>query len=299
MIDIPPSKKSTSPVNDLHSIIKLLSDIDYPDPIRVGKVIHRYIENYPHLETEVLARLRSDEPYEKIVGSAEFSGLEFAVNKDVLIPRSESEVLVEHALVDLLHLHPKPPHPTICIDVGTGSGNLIITMAKRYIEETSDQHQKFNNDPLLNFLGVDISNEALDVALSNASTIFEGEGIVNFAESDLLEDVSFDPSAQLIIMANLPYVTESEFPDLDPSVRNFDPKISLVGEDTDGLGHYRRLLIHLSELNNDWIVHFEMDPSQVTDLIGWLWLSGIAGISVETYHDQYEKVRFIRLEKQK
>ncbi|HRY82234.1 MAG TPA: peptide chain release factor N(5)-glutamine methyltransferase [Candidatus Moranbacteria bacterium] len=170
------------------------------------------------------------EPIAYILGQKEFYGLDFKVNKHVLIPRPETEHLVE----EVLKISPK--NSTI-IDLGTGSGNIIISLAKNL---------KTRNK----FIGIDISKKALCVAEYNAKKN-KVDKKIKFIQSDLL-NYFFTKSQKLkanklIIVANLPYLSEIIYSKTSPDVKNFEPKSALLSG-IDGLNHYEKLFRQIKKL---------------------------------------------------
>ncbi len=167
---------------------------------------------------EFIKRRVRKEPLAYITGTREFMSLEFKVNPAVLIPRPESEILVEKA-IDLL----KDTPCTIC-DIGTGSGALAISLA-HYL-------------PLARVFATDISPQALDTARDNAASLqVEAE----FLEGDLLSPFLDKENYFDLIVANLPYIPLEEYYTLDSGVKNYEPQIALLAPG-DGLDIYRRLL---------------------------------------------------------
>jgi release factor glutamine methyltransferase len=151
-----------------------------------------------------------------ITGTQEFFGRSFIVNRLVLIPRPETEHLVEAALA----IRPEPRH---ILDIGTGSGILAITLALQF--------------PHADVTATDISAEALSVAQANARRLGAGERI-RFRESDLFASLRQGDRFDCIV-SNPPYVATSEV--LEPQVRDYEPATALyAGED--GLAVYRRLI---------------------------------------------------------
>jgi len=156
-----------------------------------------------------------------ITGHKEFMGLDFYIDRAVLIPRPETELLVEHALRLM------PPLPAL-IDVGTGSGAIAVSLAY------------YNKKALL--YATDRSPAALAVARRNC--IRHGvSDRVSLHQGDLLQPLSGCPAAGGVdlIAANLPYIAESDLPGLPGGVRMFEPLLALAGGE-DGLEHYRRLV---------------------------------------------------------
>jgi len=154
----------------------------------------------------------------RLVGVKEFFGLDFEVNEHVLIPRPETELLVE----EVLQIKPKS-----LLDIGTGSGCIAIAVQK--------------NLPRCEVSATDFSARALEVARRNAEKHSVG---LEFLKADLLEGVekSFE-----VIVANLPYVAENSA-ELEAGVKKFEPNLALFGGE-DGLDLIRKLLIQISRLS--------------------------------------------------
>ena len=168
---------------------------------------------------EMVARRGQREPLQHIVGTAPFCGHEFRVNRHVLVPRPETELLAERAFEFLAR---STASPATVLDFGTGSGCLAIAIAAKF--------------PAVQVHAVDVSPEALDVARENAS---QAKASVQFHQGDgfsVIPDIlRFD-----LIVSNPPYIPSAEIATLDPEVRDFDPRVALDGGE-DGLEFYRRL----------------------------------------------------------
>ncbi len=171
---------------------------------------------------ESLSRLERGEPLPYVLGHWEFFGLEFDLTPDVLIPRPETELLVEKAIAWLQ----RHPHHRNIADIGTGSGAIAISLAV--------------NVPNLNILATDISPEALQVAKRNAKK-HKVDNNIEFIECDLLpkETINVQPSMFNLICANLPYIPTKTLRRLPIFER--EPTLALDGGD-DGLEQFRRLL---------------------------------------------------------
>ena len=165
-----------------------------------------------------IKRRVSREPLQYITGKADFYGRSYFVNNKVLIPRPETEILIDAAIKNLL----KKKNPFI-IDIGTGSGCIGITLA---IEIKKS-----------NVLSIDISKDALLIAKNNA----ENHNIKNiqFLEIDILKN-DINKKADLII-SNPPYISKNELSTLMPEVKNHEPKISLT-DNKDGFTFYERFV---------------------------------------------------------
>ena len=195
----------------------------------------------------LIRRRLSREPVQHITGIQEFWSLDFQVGPQVLIPRAESEVLIEQA-VSLYKKGSLPggAQPRV-LDLGTGCGALAIALAGE-IENAL-------------IWASDISAEALSFARSNA----ERHGVekrIQFTRGDLLNHFRSGPDAFDLILTNPPYVTSREFDTLAPEVRDFEPKIALDGGE-EGLTYIQEIIGQAPDVLNDrgWLA-MEMDPRQ-------------------------------------
>ncbi|MGB5705022.1 MAG: peptide chain release factor N(5)-glutamine methyltransferase [Polyangiales bacterium] len=165
----------------------------------------------------LVARRRDREPVAYILGHRDFFGRRFEVTPDVLIPRPDTETLVEHALAQI----PKDA-PSRVLDVGTGSGAIAVTLA--------------SERPAARITATDISKAALEVAGRNAAA----HGVqdrITFEHVDLLRASSpYD-----VIVSNPPYIARTEVETLQEEVRDHEPDTALFGGE-DGLDVIRRLL---------------------------------------------------------
>lgn len=167
------------------------------------------------LYREFLKRRSQFEPLQYILGTVEFYGLEFKVNRSVLIPRPETEILIE----TILNNTSKEVSLTI-LDIGTGSGNIPISLAR--------------NLPLAKITSIDISGSAVELANENAvlNGVNENITFVNTGIDEYAPDEKFD-----IIVSNPPYVSKDEYQNLQPEILNYEP-IEAVTDNNDGFYFY-------------------------------------------------------------
>jgi release factor glutamine methyltransferase len=191
-----------------------------------------------------------EKPVEYVTGHTEFCGLDFLVTQDTLIPRIESEQIVDLAL-KYIEGH-SLAHPTIA-DIGTGSGCLGLSLASKLSKM---------NTPYSIFLS-DISPRALKVADLNAQRLLHSPENIFFIESNLLESypqIKFD-----LILANLPYIPSKNIHNLDSSVKDFEPKLALDGGKEGNL-YINALLSKLPQfLNKRGRAIFEIDDTHTLD----------------------------------
>lgn len=198
----------------------------------------------PNAEEEygrLLERRAAHEPTPYIIGTKEFFGLDFEVTPAALIPRPETETLIE-LVIDFAHKHLED---TLTIaDVGTGSGAIAVTLAYRLLNAK--------------LIATDTSKRALTLARRNAER-HNVASRIDFRHGDLLTPLSRKVE---IITANLPYVTADEWQSLPPEIRDHEPKGALIGG-TDGLRHVRRLFRQApARLNPDGAVFAEIGETQ-------------------------------------
>lgn len=199
-----------------------------------------YLKKYLHKEDnleEAIKRLEAGEPVQYIVGDVDFYGNIIKVNKNVLIPRRETEELVEKTV----NYIKKYLNTEIDIlDIGTGSGCIPITLKKLL--------------PNSNITGADISEEALEVATSNASF---NNTQVTFIESDVFTNIT---SKYDCIISNPPYIRYDE--EIMDIVKNNEPHLALFAED-EGLYFYKKIISESPKyLKEKFIIAFEIGEEQ-------------------------------------
>ncbi len=186
---------------------------------------------------DVLQQLEKYKPIQYIFGKAHFYGLEFEVDENTLIPRPETEELVEWIVKE----NASKGRIKI-LDIGTGSGCIAISLAK--------------NLPDAEVSAIDISEKALTVAKTNA----RNNGlVVNFIERDILA-IDTLPDIYDIIVSNPPYVRELEKAEINPNVLEYEPHLALFVKDTDPLLFYRKIaLLAKSGLAGNGKLYFEIN----------------------------------------
>jgi release factor glutamine methyltransferase len=200
------------------------------------------VENELTVYRDYIKRRSKNEPLQYIVGSVEFYGLEFIVNSSVLIPRQETEILVE-----TVKNENKDRENLKILDVGTGSGIIAVCLAKLLAGS--------------NVLAIDSSEEALAVAKENAS-VNEVAGRVTFLHQDINTDDLNIGNDFDIVVSNPPYISNSEYHNLQPELRLYEPKIALTDE-SDGLSFYKAITRKASKLlSNNGKIYFEVGQGQ-------------------------------------
>ena len=191
---------------------------------------------------ELVQRRLANEPLSYITGTREFYSLDFQITSAVLIPRQETETLVDEVIKIAKE------NPLKIVDVGTGSGAIAIALAV--------------NLPLAKIIATDISVDALHVAESNTkmNDVFSR---INLKQGNLLDvlDEKVD-----VIVSNPPYIPSNQIEHLQPEVKK-EPHIALDGG-SDGLEYIRKLIGNCSEkLNNNGHIFIEVDPSQSEEVL--------------------------------
>ncbi|MBS4770708.1 peptide chain release factor N(5)-glutamine methyltransferase [Carnobacteriaceae bacterium zg-ZUI240] len=201
-------------------------------------------EHQKQFEKDV-ERLVLGEPLQYIVGCEWFYGRCFTVNPQVLIPRPETELLVE----EVLHISRRKQRPLNIVDIGTGSGAIGVTLA---LESKKD-----------NVTITDISKTALQVAKRNAQQLGAS---VRCVESDVFDGVDKHSGTFDIIVSNPPYISESEQHLMDESVLMHEPHLALFAKDN-GLAIYEKILHQANDyLSKDGIIVLEIGFSQANDI---------------------------------
>jgi release factor glutamine methyltransferase len=200
-----------------------------------------------------IERRKTHEPVALILGEKAFFGRDFLVTKDTLIPRPETELMIETAVAIISG----DAVSGVIVDVGTGSGAVGITLAA----ETSAP-----------VIAIDVSANALEVARANAERLGVADRM-SFLQGNLLLPFfpvftnwpATFPTDHLLICANLPYLTLDQWNALNPNVKNFEPASALVGGPT-GLELYDELLMQLKAMRPALPAHItlacEIDPAQ-------------------------------------
>ena len=221
--------------------------------------------------SSILGRLRTYEPIQYILEETEFFGLPFFVNENVLIPRPETEELVE------LILSENTSSELRILDIGTGSGAIAIALAK---------HSKNA------FVSAwDISFKALDVAVLNAKT---NTVDISFKRVDVLSDVPADNKYDIIV-SNPPYVLESEKDLMEQNVLDYEPHNALFVPDSEALLFYNRIAdIALHLLHPKGKLYFEINQAKGQETMAMLESKGFVNIAL--FQDLSKKDRMVRAE---
>lgn len=221
---------------------------------------------------EIEKRLLQDEPIQYIVGDAYFYGMDFVVNRDVLIPRPETEELVD------MIVSQNGQSDLDVLDIATGSGCIAIALAR--------------NLPFSKVTALDISEKALEVARLNAQRL---KAKIDFIHADILTyafpDDSFD-----IIVSNPPYVDDKEKATMDANVLRYEPASALFVPDDNPLVFYRRIAAMAHDaLRPGGRLYLEINPLHADDMQCLLADTGF--IDIQTHLDIHGKKRIMSCRK--
>lgn len=226
---------------------------------------------------KILEELKTGKPLQYVIGETEFYGLTFKVNPSVLIPRPETEELVEWILSDL-----RKPKISIeglkIIDIGTGSGCIPISLKK--------------NLPEAQLYALDISTEALGVSKQNAAL---NQTMVNFIQADILNLLNKQLSDEKfgIIVSNPPYVTDAEKKQMLPNVLQHEPHLALFVPDNDPLIFYKAIAdFAIKHLDTTGSLYLEINENLGEETVQLLKQMGFKNI--ELRQDLSGKDRMIR-----
>lgn len=227
-------------------------------------------ERYVEALRRGMARLAKGEPIQYVLGEWDFRSLTLKCDRRALIPRPETEQLVERVLKSEAARRPEP----FVVDVGTGSGCIILSLAKEMKGGV--------------FLGIDISPDAVALAGENAR-MCALDGKVRFAVADGLDDFD-EPGMIDILVSNPPYIPSAECALLDPRIRDFEPVTALDGG-VKGLDFYERFAGDaINVLKPGGEVFFEIGHDQGEAVRSLLFDAGFEDIKVErdwAGHDRY------------
>lgn len=211
------------------------------------RISNRISESEILLFDKAFRKLKEQQPIQYIIGQTSFAGLTFNVNKHVLIPRPETEELIEWVIKSITQLHPAPR----IIDIGTGSGCIPVSIKHRV--------------PTAEVIAIDISKEALQLAKKNALL---NKTDITFIEADALNPLSWKHSDTFstnfdIIISNPPYVLESEKSLMKPNVLDHEPHLALFVQDTDPLLFYRHIAdMGKQHLSKNGYLFFEINEAK-------------------------------------
>ena len=246
----------------------LLAELLNKNPLELLNYLNEEVdEEISNKYKKAVIALQEGKPLQYVLGKVNFYGNSFYVDERVLIPRYETEELVENTIN---YINKYFNHPVDIIDLGTGTGAIGLTLEKKVSTETVDL--------------IDISKEALEVTNINKNNL---NSKANLIENDMLEGITkkYD-----VIISNPPYIKENE--EIEDIVKNNEPHIALyAGED--GLDCYKKILKNISNNMKDrCLVAFEIGYEQASPLTKLI-EETIPNVRVEVKKDLSEKDRML------
>jgi release factor glutamine methyltransferase len=224
---------------------------------------------------EALKRLETEEPIQYIIGETEFYGLKFNVNQNTLIPRPETEELVDWIFTESKTQRSAPPS---ILDIGTGSGCIAISLAKNILGSRVS--------------AIDFSEDVLDVAEHNASL---NNVDIDFIRMDILNALEL-PAQYDVIVSNPPYVRNLEKEKMQRNVLNFEPDSALFVSDENPLVFYKKIAgLARKHLTTNGLLYFEINEYFSEAMVTMLHNFNFKNITVKT--DFFGKERMIKCTK--
>lgn len=238
---------------------------------KMDRIVYKDKPLLPEQEEQLhtsLAALLQHQPIQYVIGKSWFYGLELMVNSHVLIPRPETEELVEWIVNDV-------KTAVKILDIGTGSGAIPLALKKEL--------------PQADVWSVDISAGALEVAAANAAQL---NLVVHFEQIDILSPAQQLPTFDIIV-SNPPYIRESEQADMEEQVVSYEPRIALFVPDHDALLFYRQIgLLAKEKLTQGGRLYFEINEAFGKEVVALLEEQGF--INVVLKQDIYGKDRMVK-----
>jgi len=223
-----------------------------------------------NLYRELLQRRANHEPVQYITGIVEFYGLEFHVDKSVLIPRPETEILVETIIKNT-----NPDEKINILDIGTGSGNIAVTLAKHL--------------PNSKVTAIDKSKDALKIAIKNSELNNVNEQI-DFIEYDILNNQKFFANDFNLIVSNPPYVSEEEYNNLEPELNEYEPSIALT-DFSDGFIFYKSISKQAENLlTANGKLYFELGAGQSKNVKEIMEQNNFSNIQIIKDYQNHDRV---------
>lgn len=260
--------------NEINSLTRLILEKEFSIPL--ADILTCKFNNLSDAEmqrlSEIVGKLKNSEPIQYILGETDFFGLTFYLDDSVLIPRPETEELVQWVVDSVKNESLK------ILDIGTGSGCIAVTLAKKL--------------PFAEVHAWDISRDALEVARKNA----DKNGVHLFlAEKDILQESVSDEKFDIVV-SNPPYVTEFEKGEMQENVLNFEPHLAMFVPDQNALVFYEKIAdFALKNLNKGGKLFFEINREKGDQIEMLLQQRGFRNI--ERQKDISGNERMIKAEK--
>lgn len=266
------------PKSEIESFFFILID-EYLNLKRIDSVINpdfKIVDDKLSLLKDALERLKKEEPIQYIIGNTEFYGFTFFVDENTLIPRPETEELVEWILLEVDKLQSNNTSKLFILDIGTGTGCIPISLAK--------------NLPATTISAIDVSTDAIKVAQKNALL---NNVEINFIEADILQTKTL-PQQFDIIISNPPYVRELEKAEIQNNVLQNEPHLALFVSDENPLLFYDKIAdLAKQHLTKNGLLFFEINQYLGNETVKMLTKKGFKNI--ELRKDLFGKDRMIKV----
>lgn len=259
------------PLGEARSTVRLLlEDVAFASPVDVMCHGDRLLEPETVALLQTMAkRIAAGEPPQYVVGRARFCGMYLQVTPATLIPRPETE-----GLVDIITDHNSTARDLHILDIGTGSGCIAIALARAL--------------PFARVDACDISADALIIAEDNARQL---HATVNFAQCDILHEPIPNEPLYDVVVSNPPYIARSEAADMEARVLDFEPHTALFVDDNDPLIFYRAIARYAhAALKPKGMLYFEINPLFAKQLEQMLYNEGFTYVDIQ--RDFCQRLRF-------
>lgn len=264
------------PLCEARSTVRLLlEDVAFASPVDVMCHGDRLLEPETVALLQTMAkRIAAGEPPQYVVGRARFCGMYLQVTPATLIPRPETE-----GLVDIITDHNSTARDLHILDIGTGSGCIAIALARAL--------------PFARVDACDISADALIIAEDNARQLHAS---VNFAQCDILHEPIPNEPIYDVIVSNPPYIARSEAADMEARVLDFEPHTALFVDDNDPLIFYRAIARYAhAALKPKGMLYFEINPLFAKQLEQMLYDEGFNYVDIQRDFCQRQRFAIARL----
>ena len=289
--------------SDSDELIKILTNagVEGSEAKKEISILELEIKDKEKIKSIVDERIKTRTPIQYLIGKAYFMDFEVNVNPNVLIPRPETEILVEEAVKKLLKYSILPPEARLArlapraerarggntqysvLDIGTGSGIIPIALAKLI--------------PNVKITAIDVNKEIIDLAYENAK-LNKVEQKIDFKVCDLFSagaEKLFASGEFDLIISNPPYVKPQEMRKLKPEVYIHEPKIALCGskENKSGLIYYERIIKLVKKYQTIKLLAFEIDPPLIEDLKSLLKKENLNNFEIVKDYSKLDRCLFI------
>jgi len=209
-------------------------------------------------------------PLQYLLGYVDFYDYKLIVDENILIPRPETELLVEQIIKDN-----SAKSKLRILDIGSGCGNISIVLADKLI----------NSD----VIGIDISEGAINTSEKNRDTLLKNKNL-NFIKFDILNDDIKSLGKFDLVVSNPPYISLKDYYELEPELKNYEPKISLT-DDSDGLTFYKKIIsVSRQLLNTKGQIYFEIGKGQHNFINELMIENGFSNLKITKDYSGIERI---------